>query len=150
MADGRRIEIDANGMRDFSAKLQTYVDKDIAPTTEFVRQQLQTFGAFGIHSASPVVQDAAKRYWLVMDQAITFLRALSHNTDTLAKTAKDIVTTYHDADVSSVDFLHAVEGGVSTQLTKSEQAAAAADQRAETQDRLDLLHERGGLRGGAA
>ncbi|WP_426510136.1 hypothetical protein ACPPVO_05260 [Dactylosporangium sp. McL0621] len=143
MADGKRIEIDPEGVRTFGADLQAYVDKDIAPTTAFVTRQLQSYGAFGIRSASPAVQEAALQYWNTMDQAITFLSALSHNTGALARTARELATTYRDADLDSAHFLKSVEGGASTGLTASEQAA-------QVQNRNDLLQERRNTHGGAA
>ncbi|WP_433613648.1 hypothetical protein ACQP2P_04795 [Dactylosporangium sp. CA-139114] len=145
MAD-KQIKIDPEGVRAFGAGLQSYVDKDIAPTTDFVTYQLQSFGAFGIHSASPTVQDAALQYWNTMNQAITFLSALSHNTGALARTAHDLVTTYLDADIDSADFLKAVEGGASKGLTASERAADQAEQ---VQTRNAQLEERRNMHGGA-
>ncbi|WP_433083446.1 hypothetical protein ACQP1P_04710 [Dactylosporangium sp. CA-052675] len=146
MAD-KQIKIDPEGVRAFGAGLQSYVDKDIAPTTDFVTYQLQSFGAFGIHSASPIVQDAALQYWNTMNQAITFLSALSHNTGALARTAHDLATTYLDADIDSVGFLNAVVSGASTDLTSAEQASHRADQ---VQTRDNLLEERRDMHGGAA
>jgi hypothetical protein len=140
---GNQIKIDPEGVRAFGASLQSYVDKDIAPTTGFVTHQLQSYGAFGVRSASPAVQEAALQYWNVMDQAITFLATLSHNTGTLARTANDLVTTYLDADIDSADFMRTVEGGASTGIAASELAARL-------QDRDDLLQERRTTHGGAA
>ncbi|MER7275175.1 hypothetical protein ABT369_12015 [Dactylosporangium sp. NPDC000244] len=146
MAD-KQIKIDPEGVRAFGASLQSYVDKDIAPTTDFVTYQLQSYGAFGIRSASPAVQDAAVQYWLVMSEAVSFLSTLSHNTGAMARTAKEIVTTYLDADVDSAGFLGAVEGGAAMELTASEQAAYRAKQ---ILNRDDLVEERRDVHDGGA
>jgi hypothetical protein len=144
---GNRIRLDPEGVRAFSASLQGYVDKDIAPVRDFVTHQLESYGAFGVRSASPAVQEAARQYWNLMDQAVTFLSTLSHNTAAMARTAQDIATTYRAADIDSAGFLKSVEGGASTGLTASEQAARRAD---ELHTRDDQLNERRNTHGGAA
>ncbi|WP_432835166.1 hypothetical protein [Dactylosporangium sp. CA-092794] len=149
MADSTRIQVDAAGLHDFSTKLQTSVDKDIIPTAQRVKNQLQFYASFGVHSASPAVQQAALDYWRRMEEAMRFLDTLAHNAATLAKVAQEIVTTYREADGQSADFLQTVQGGASTEVTNDERTANDAKQQAraaEERDRLDenrQLHSHG-------
>ncbi|GAA2367269.1 hypothetical protein [Dactylosporangium salmoneum] len=141
MADSKGIEINATGMQDFSTKLQASVDKDIAPGSERIKNQLQFYPAFGIHSASPVVQSAAYSYWQRMEEAMLFLDTLSHNAAVLAKVAQEIVTTYRDADSQSVSFLEALQRGASTEVTRGEETAKAAYQQALADEQRDRMNE---------
>ncbi|MEV6926005.1 hypothetical protein AB0M46_16130 [Dactylosporangium sp. NPDC051485] len=141
MADSKGIEINAAGMQDFSTKLQDQVDKYIVPGSELIKNQLQFYPSFGIHSASPVVQSAAYSYWQRMEEAMLFLDTLSHNAAVLAKVAQEIVTTYRDADNQSVEFLSALEGGASTEVTRTEQANEDALQKALADEQRDRMNE---------
>ncbi|WP_433056536.1 hypothetical protein [Dactylosporangium sp. CS-033363] len=150
MADGKRIEIDQEGMRDFSAQLQSLVDKDIAPTASLVRHQLTGAAPFGVHTASPAVQAAALRYWHQMEGGIDFLEGLTHLTGSMARAAIDVVTTYHNADVDSLVALRSIENGASKAQSRAEQTVAEADRRAAEHDRLAALSEHRDLHGGKA
>ncbi|WP_433214859.1 hypothetical protein ACQP00_04765 [Dactylosporangium sp. CS-047395] len=142
MANSRQIKIDHEGMRDFSAQLQSLVDKDIGPTASAVRHQLTGAPPFGVHTASPAVQAAALRYWHQMEEAIEFLQVLSHNTGAIARTALDVVTTYENADINSVTQLRSIEGGASTAQTTSERITLEAERQAAEQERFAMLNER--------
>ncbi|MFG2037366.1 hypothetical protein [Dactylosporangium sp. NPDC048998] len=144
MADQHKIEINATGMKDFSAKLQSYVDKDLAPGGERIKNQLAMYPTFGVHTASPVVHQAAVQYWEQMEAAMAFLDALTHNAAVLARTAQEIVTTYRDVDDHSATFLRGVVSGASTEVSQAERAAQDADQRAKRNELHELHQARGG------
>jgi hypothetical protein len=141
VSDSTGIEIDATGMQDFSAKLQDQVDRNIIPSTARIKSQMQFYTPFGVHSASPVVQSAATEYWHRMEEAMLFLDTLSHNAAVLARVAEEIVTTYRDADKESVNFLLALERGASTEVTRDEQAAWSAHERALANEQQERMNE---------
>ncbi|GAA0718639.1 hypothetical protein Drose_04955 [Dactylosporangium roseum] len=131
MGNGQGFEINTAGVMAFGAQLKSDVEKDMAPTSERIKQILTWYPAFGTRSGSPAVQAAAVKYNAQLNAAMTFLDTLIHNAGVMAQAAQDVVVAYRKGDELSAADIQVVLGGASARVAGAAQAAEAARVRAE-------------------
>jgi hypothetical protein len=131
VADGSGFEIDPAGVKAFGSQLKSDVDKDIAPTSERIKQNLLWYPVFGERSGSPAVQAAATKYVEQMRAGITLLDNLIHNATVMAQAAEDAVAAYKLGDELSAADMQLVIGGAATKADRAAAEAEAARRKAE-------------------
>lgn len=141
MAGGDGFKIDTAGVGEFSAKLQSEVDKDLVPRSDLIKQRLLWNPAFGERSGSPAVQAAAVTYYGQMRDAVALLDNLIHNANSVVKAAQDAVAAYKAGDALSAATMAQIIGGASTEMTNSEADAMRADNAAARAERDSLTDQ---------
>jgi hypothetical protein len=92
------FDIKKAGLRDFSAGLTANVDRHVRPERDAITTVFEAGVPFGRFTASPVVQQLMRDYWLRMDESLTLLKTHLHNAETLVQAATAILANYENAD----------------------------------------------------
>lgn len=146
MAGGDGFKIDTAGVGEFSAKLQSEVDKDLVPRSDLIKQRLLWNPAFGERSGSPAVQAAATAYYEQMRAAVSFLDTLIHNASSFAVAANDAVAAYKAGDDVSALTMTQILGSASTKSRETELAEATAADEARRSERQSMADRHRGTR----
>jgi hypothetical protein len=95
------FEVDLDGVRDFSAKLQQHVDQNLASANDYVSATFQGGVCFGGRTDSAAVQQAAVDYYGQLDRAVRLMDAFLHNSEVMVQAATEVVNAYEHADTMS-------------------------------------------------
>ena len=117
------FEVDVSGVRNFGAKLQEQVDKDLAPGADVIKTTFLGGTCFGRTTDSAVVQQAVTVYYQQLKRSVELIDTFLHNSAVMAQAASEVVAAYENADTMSGQDLQVV---LDQALRKVDALAAAA------------------------